>query len=168
MIKDSTLIERSRVKNNAAVGPFAHLRPGSVIGEHAKIGNFVEVKNSEIGSDTKASHLSYLGDAKIGKGVNIGAGTITCNYDGYHKYVTTIEDNVFVGSDSQFIAPVTVARGAVIGAGSTITGNVPAHALALSRVEQTNVEGWALRRTKSRQYVANGIQQRKTKQKRNK
>jgi bifunctional UDP-N-acetylglucosamine pyrophosphorylase/glucosamine-1-phosphate N-acetyltransferase len=167
-IKDSTLIERSLIKKNATVGPFAHLRPGSVIGEHAKIGNFVEVKNSEIGSDTKASHLSYLGDAKIGKGVNIGAGTITCNYDGYHKYVTTIEDNVFVGSDSQFIAPVTVARGAVIGAGSTITGNVPAHALALSRVEQTNVEGWVLRRKKSRQYVVDSTQEKKKKKIRHK
>ena len=145
-VKDSTLIERSIIKKNASVGPFAHIRPGCTIGEHAKIGNFVEVKNTEIGPDTKASHLSYLGDAKIGKGVNIGAGTITCNYDGYHKHVTCIEDNVFVGSDSQLIAPVTIARGAIVGAGSTITGNVPAHALAVSRVKQTNIENWAIKK----------------------
>lgn len=150
-IKDSTLIERSLIKKHASVGPFAHIRPGCVIGEHAKIGNFVEVKNSRIGPDTKASHLSYLGDARIGRGVNIGAGTITCNYDGYHKHVTCIEDDVFVGSDSQLIAPVKIARGAVVGAGSTITEDVPAHALALSRVEQTNIENWALRRQKRRQ-----------------
>jgi bifunctional UDP-N-acetylglucosamine pyrophosphorylase / glucosamine-1-phosphate N-acetyltransferase len=162
-VKDSTLIEGSIIKKNASVGPFAHIRPGCTIGEHAKIGNFVEVKNTEIGPDTKASHLSYLGDAKIGKGVNIGAGTITCNYDGYHKYGTCIEDNVFVGSDSQLIAPVTIARGAIVGAGSTITGNVPAHALALSRVKQTNIENWALRRQKrNRQYVI-GSRQGKTK-----
>jgi bifunctional UDP-N-acetylglucosamine pyrophosphorylase/glucosamine-1-phosphate N-acetyltransferase len=112
----------------------------------------VEVKNSRIGRDTKAPHLSYLGDAEIGKGVNIGAGTITCNYDGQRKHVTSIHDGVFVGSDTQLIAPVTIARGAVIGAGSTITGDVPAHALALSRVKQRHVEGWALRRQKSRKH----------------
>jgi bifunctional UDP-N-acetylglucosamine pyrophosphorylase / glucosamine-1-phosphate N-acetyltransferase len=145
-VKDSTLIERSIIKKNASVGPFAHIRPGCTIGEYARIGNFVEVKNSDIGPGTKASHLSYLGDAKIGKGVNIGAGTITCNYDGYHKHVTRIEDDVFVGSDSQLIAPVTIARGSVVGAGSTITGNVPAHALALTRVEQTNIENWAIKK----------------------
>lgn len=146
IVKDSTLVEKSTLKKGASVGPFAHIRPGCTIGERAKIGNFVEMKNSEIGPDTKASHLSYLGDAKVGKGVNIGAGTITCNYDGFHKYVTFIEDGVFIGSDSQLIAPVKIARGAVVGAGSTITENVPAQALALSRVPQTNVEGWALRR----------------------
>lgn len=166
MIKDSTLIERSVIKKKASVGPFAHIRPGCTIGESAKIGNFVEVKNSLIGPDTKASHLSYLGDAKIGKGVNIGAGTITCNYDGYHKHITSIEDDVFIGSDSQLIAPVTIARGAVVGAGSTITGDVPAHALALSRVKQTNVEGWALRRKESRQHAADSRQEKsKTKTK---
>jgi len=142
-IKDSTLIERSIVKKKASVGPFAHIRPGCTIGENAKIGNFVEVKNSMIGPDTKASHLSYLGDAKIGRDVNIGAGTITCNYDGFKKHITFIKDKVFIGSDSQLIAPVTIRQGAVVGAGSTITRDVPANALALSRVEQTNVKGWA-------------------------
>lgn len=146
VLKDSTLIEGSVVKEGATVGPFAHIRPGSKIGAKAKIGNFVEVKKSVIGSGTKASHLTYLGDAKIGKDVNIGAGTITCNYNGYRKYVTEIGDNVFIGSDSQLIAPVKVGRGAYIGAGSTITKDVPSKALALSRIEQKNIKNWALRR----------------------
>ena len=146
VIKDSTLIEESIVKRNASVGPFAHIRPGSVIGEKAKIGNFVEVKKSVIGPGTKASHLSYLGDARIGKDVNIGAGTITCNYDGHEKHITTIEDGVFVGSDTQFVAPVKIGKGAFVGAGSTITADVPSHALALSRVKQRNIEGWARKR----------------------
>ncbi len=145
-IKDSTLIEESVVKVKASVGPFAHLRPGSEIGEEARIGNFVEVKKSVIGSGTKASHLTYIGDAKIGKDVNIGAGTITCNYDGHRKNVTTIKDNVFIGSDSQLIAPVKIGKGAYVGAGSTITKDVPSKALALSRVEQRNIESWAIRR----------------------
>jgi len=146
VIKDSTLIEGSIVKKSATVGPFAHIRPGSKIGAKAKIGNFVEVKKSVIGSGTKASHLTYLGDAKIGKDVNIGAGTITCNYNGYRKYVTEIGDNVFIGSDSQLIAPVKVGKGAYIGAGSTITKDVPSKALALSRIEQKNIKDWALKR----------------------
>lgn len=150
-VKDSSVIERSVIRKGASVGPFAHIRPGSTIGERAKIGNFVEVKNARIGSDTKASHLSYLGDATIGKGVNVGAGTITCNYDGYQKHVTTIEDGVFIGSDTQLIAPVTISKGAVIGAGSTITKDVPPYALALSRIQQTHIEKWALRRQKKRQ-----------------
>jgi bifunctional UDP-N-acetylglucosamine pyrophosphorylase/glucosamine-1-phosphate N-acetyltransferase len=152
-VKDSTLIEKAIIRKKASVGPFAHIRPGTIIGENARIGNFVEVKNSQIGPDTKASHLSYVGDARIGKGVNIGAGTITCNYDGYHKHITSIEDGVFIGSDSQLIAPVKISRGAVVGAGSTITGDVPAYALALSRVKQTNVENWARRRKKSRRHA---------------
>lgn len=146
IIKDSTLIECSAVKSNAVIGPFAHIRPGSIICENAKIGNFVEVKKSIIGQGTKASHLSYLGDAKIGNDVNIGAGTITCNYDGKDKHITTIEDNVFIGSDTQLIAPVKVGKGAFIGAGSTITVNVPPDSLAISRVEQKNIEGWAIKR----------------------
>ncbi|NWF98421.1 MAG: bifunctional UDP-N-acetylglucosamine diphosphorylase/glucosamine-1-phosphate N-acetyltransferase GlmU [Nitrospirae bacterium] len=146
IIKDSTLIESSIIKSNAIIGPFAHIRPGSVICENAKIGNFVEVKKSIIGQGTKASHLSYLGDAKIGNDVNIGAGTITCNYDGKNKYITTIEDNVFIGSDTQLVAPVKIGKGAFVGAGSTITVNVPPDSLALSRVEQKNIEGWALKR----------------------
>lgn len=150
VIKDSTVIENSLVRSQAVVGPFAHLRPGCDIGTKAKIGNFVEVKKSVIGNGAKASHLSYLGDATIGKGVNIGAGTITCNYNGREKHKTTIEDNVFVGSDTQFIAPVTVGKGAYIGAGSTITKNVPPLSLAVSRAEQKNIEGWAKKRTEVR------------------
>lgn len=146
VIKDSTLIEGSVVESRASVGPFAHIRLGSVIGAGAKVGNFVEVKKSVIGSGTKASHLSYLGDAIIGKDVNIGAGTITCNYDGHQKYITTIKDKVFIGSDTQIIAPVEIGAGAFVGAGSTITKDVPAKALALSRVEQKNIEGWARKR----------------------
>lgn len=145
-IKDSTLIESSTVMERASVGPFAHLRPGSVIGEKAKVGNFVEVKKSVLGAGAKASHLSYLGDADIGRDVNIGAGTITCNYDGKDKFRTIIEDKVFIGSDTQLVAPVTVGSGAYVGAGSTITRDVPAHALAVSRTAQRNIEGWALRK----------------------
>jgi bifunctional UDP-N-acetylglucosamine pyrophosphorylase/glucosamine-1-phosphate N-acetyltransferase len=146
IIKDSTLIEGSVVKRKASVGPFARIRPGSQIGEEARIGNFVEVKKSFIGYGSKAGHLSYLGDAKIGNNVNIGAGTITCNYDGYKKYITVIEDNVFIGSDSQFIAPVKVGRGAFIGAGSTITKDVPSMALAISRVKQMNIKDWVIKK----------------------
>ena len=146
VIKDSTLIESSAVKKMASVGPFAHIRPGSEIGAHARIGNFVEVKKSIVGPGTKASHLSYLGDARIGRDVNIGAGTITCNYDGNKIHITTIEDAVFIGSDSQLIAPVRIGKGAYVGAGSTITKDVPSKALALSRGEQVNIEGWATKR----------------------
>lgn len=145
-IKDSTVIESSTVKNNAAIGPFAHIRPGSVIGSSSKIGNFVEVKKSVVGNGTKASHLSYLGDAEIGRNVNIGAGTITCNYDGKHKHKTLIHEGVFIGSDSQLVAPVEIGREAYVGAGSTITKNVPPYALAISRTGQKHIEKWALRR----------------------
>ena len=146
VIKDSTVIEDSVVRAGAAVGPFAHLRPGSEVGEDAKVGNFVELKKAVIGKGSKASHLSYLGDARIGKGVNIGAGTITCNYDGRKKSVTVVEEGVFVGSDSQLVAPVRIGRGAYIGAGSTITKDVPPHALAVSRTEQRNIKDWAKKR----------------------
>jgi len=150
IIKDSTVIESSVINEGASVGPFAHIRPGSVIGKHARIGNFVEVKKSVIGSGTKASHLSYLGDAEIGERVNIGAGTITCNYDGRIKYKTLIEDNAFIGSDTQFVAPVRIGKGAYVGAGSTITKDVPPFALATSRTEQKNIEKWALKRQSKR------------------
>ena len=146
IIKDSTVIEGSVVKSGATVGPFAHIRPGSEIGAGARIGNFVELKKTVIGAGTKASHLTYLGDANIGRDVNIGAGTITCNYDGYKKHITSIEDNVFIGSDSQLVAPVKIGKGAYIGAGSTITKDVPSQCLALSRVGQKNIEGWATKR----------------------
>jgi bifunctional UDP-N-acetylglucosamine pyrophosphorylase/glucosamine-1-phosphate N-acetyltransferase len=142
VIKDSTVIEDSHVGDRASVGPFAHLRPGSEVGPDAKVGNFVEMKKAILGRSSKASHLSYLGDAVIGKAVNIGAGTITCNYDGEKKHLTTIGDNVFVGSDSQLVAPVTIGKGAYVGAGSTITKDVPPWALSLSRTEQKNIRDW--------------------------
>ncbi len=150
IIKDSTLIESSAIDDGASVGPFAHIRPGSVIGAHAKIGNFVEVKKSIIGAGSKASHLSYLGDADIGEQVNIGAGTITCNYDGRMKHKTLIEDNVFIGSDTQLVAPVRIGKGAYVGAGSTVTKDVPALALAISRTSQKNIEKWAAKRQSKR------------------
>jgi bifunctional UDP-N-acetylglucosamine pyrophosphorylase/glucosamine-1-phosphate N-acetyltransferase len=146
VIKDSTVIEDSRVKDRASVGPFACLRPGSEIGTEVRIGNFVEIKKSVVGERTKASHLSYIGDAIVGKDVNIGAGTITCNYDGRAKHTTEIEDGVFIGSDTQLVAPVCIGKGAYVGAGSTITHDVPSMSLATSRVRQTNREGWARKR----------------------
>jgi bifunctional UDP-N-acetylglucosamine pyrophosphorylase / glucosamine-1-phosphate N-acetyltransferase len=146
VIKDSTVIDESHVKAGAAVGPFAHIRPGSEVGADARIGNFVELKKAVIGTGSKASHLSYLGDARIGRGVNIGAGTITCNYDGKKKSLTVVGEGVFVGSDSQLVAPVRIGKGAYIGAGSTITRDVPPHALAISRVGQKNIKDWAKKR----------------------
>lgn len=143
VVKDSTVIEKSEIGDSASVGPFSHVRPGSVIGPEARIGNFVELKKTVVGRASKASHLSYLGDARIGKGVNIGAGTITCNYDGVNKHLTVIEDGVFIGSDSQLVAPVKISKGAYVGAGSTITRDVPRDTLALSRVAQQHVPGWS-------------------------
>ncbi|MEK7309181.1 MAG: bifunctional UDP-N-acetylglucosamine diphosphorylase/glucosamine-1-phosphate N-acetyltransferase GlmU, partial [Nitrospirota bacterium] len=141
-VKDSTLIENSIVMNGSIIGPFAHLRLNSCIGRNVKIGNFVEIKKSVIGDGTKASHLSYIGDAIVGKNVNIGAGTITCNYDGKRKYITRIGSDVFIGSDSQIIAPVKIGRGAYVAAGTTVTKDVPAGALAVSRVKQENIKDW--------------------------
>ena len=146
VIEDSSILDGALVEDQVTIGPFARLRPGATVRMRAKVGNFVELKNVELGEEAKANHLSYLGDAIIGKKVNIGAGTITCNYDGYKKDRTVIEDGVFIGSDSQLVAPVKIGEGAVIGAGSTVTKNVPADALTLSRVEQVNREGWAARR----------------------
>lgn len=146
IIKDNSLIEESRIGSRAVIGPFAHLRPSSLIGKKAKIGNFVEVKKSTIGDGTKASHLSYLGDAVIGKDVNIGAGTITCNYDGRNKLQTHIESGVFIGSDTQLVAPVTIGRGAYVAAGATVTKDVPSGALAISRVKQQNIRNWSKKR----------------------
>ena len=148
IIKDSTLIENSTLQESSSVGPFSHLRPGSRVGPSAKIGNFVELKNTTVGRGSKAMHLSYLGDATLGENVNIGAGTITCNYDGVNKHRTVIKDDVFIGSDSQLVAPVTINKGAYVGAGSTITSDVPAESLAVSRTNQTNIPGWAKRRRK--------------------
>jgi bifunctional UDP-N-acetylglucosamine pyrophosphorylase/glucosamine-1-phosphate N-acetyltransferase len=137
-----SVLEGVKTHGACQIGPFARLRPGTELGEGAKVGNFVEAKNARLGRDTKASHLTYLGDATIGNGVNIGAGTITCNYDGVNKHRTTIEDDVFIGSDTQLVAPVTVGKGADIGAGSTITRDVPAGKLTLSRSKQVTVPHW--------------------------
>jgi bifunctional UDP-N-acetylglucosamine pyrophosphorylase / glucosamine-1-phosphate N-acetyltransferase len=136
--------------SGSTVGPFAHLRNHTTIGAGAKVGNFVEMKKTSVGERTKAMHLSYLGDAVIGSGVNIGAGTITCNYDGEKKSTTTIEDGAFIGSDSQLIAPVTVGGGAYVGTGTTVRENVPAGALAVSAGKQRNIEGWVEKRKKSK------------------
>jgi bifunctional UDP-N-acetylglucosamine pyrophosphorylase/glucosamine-1-phosphate N-acetyltransferase len=143
------VISGAQVAAGASVGPFAHLRPSSVVGENAKVGNFVELKNTTLGAGSKANHLSYLGDATIGTQVNVGAGTITCNYDGVNKHRTVVEDGAFIGSDTQLIAPVSVGKGAYVGAGSSITEDVPAGALGIARGRQTNVEGWVERRKKT-------------------
>ncbi|MEO8430469.1 MAG: bifunctional UDP-N-acetylglucosamine diphosphorylase/glucosamine-1-phosphate N-acetyltransferase GlmU [Acidobacteriota bacterium] len=139
-------VEGARIGPRSRVGPYSRLRPGTVLEEDVRVGNFVETKNAVLGRGTKALHLSYLGDAEIGAGVNIGAGVITCNYDGQNKNRTEIGEGAFVGSDSQLVAPVRVGRGAYVGAGSTITKDVPDGALAISRESQKNVEGWAARR----------------------
>jgi bifunctional UDP-N-acetylglucosamine pyrophosphorylase/glucosamine-1-phosphate N-acetyltransferase len=144
-------LEGARVGARSRVGPFARLRPGTVLAEDVRVGNFVETKKATFGRGAKASHLSYLGDAEIGADVNIGAGVITCNYDGVNKNRTEIGDGAFVGSDSQLIAPVTVGPGAYVGAGSTITKDVPAGALAITRSPQRNLEGWAEKRAARRQ-----------------
>jgi bifunctional UDP-N-acetylglucosamine pyrophosphorylase/glucosamine-1-phosphate N-acetyltransferase len=142
-IRAFSCLEGAEIGKNAVVGPYARLRPGAVIGEEAHIGNFVEVKNSEIGKGTKANHLSYLGDAKVGAGANIGAGTITCNYDGFDKHRTEIGAGAFIGSNSALVAPVRVGDGAYVGAGSTIAQDVSADALAVVRAEQVEKPGWA-------------------------
>lgn len=139
-IKDNSLIEDSFIGANSVAGPMAHLRPGSHLSGDNKVGNFVELKKTTMGKGSKASHLTYLGDAELGENVNIGCGTITCNYDGYNKYKTTIGNNVFVGSDTQFVAPVTIEDNALIAAGSTITKNVDENDLAISRNPQKNLK----------------------------
>ena len=145
-INNYCLIVGARVAAGVSVGPFAHLRPDTTVGEGAKIGNFVELKKTTLGPGSKANHLAYLGDATIGANVNIGAGTITCNYDGKQKHETIIEDGVFIGSDSQLIAPVKVSKGAYVAAGSSITEDVPAGSLGIARGRQTNVAGWVERK----------------------
>ncbi len=144
-IKDYSVIESSRLKDGSSAGPFSHLRPGSVLDPGSKIGNFVEMKKSRLGRGSKAQHLTYLGDATIGPGCNIGAGTITCNYDGRRKNPTKLGPGVFIGSDTQLVAPVRVGKGAYVAAGTTVTENVPAGSLAISRVRQANVLGWVAR-----------------------
>ena len=145
VVLDGSVLEDSAVAAGASIGPYARLRPGSEIGAGAKVGNFVETKATRLGAGSKASHLTYLGDAEIGDNVNIGAGTITCNYDGELKHRTIIEDGAFIGSNVALVAPVRVGAGAYVGAGSTITEDVPARALALGRGRQLNKEGWAER-----------------------
>lgn len=142
-IRPNSVITESRIEAGATIGPFAHLRPLSVIKSGAKIGNFVEVKKSVIGKDSKANHLAYIGDATVGEKVNIGAGTITCNFDGKEKHQTIIEDGVFVGSNVELVAPVKVGKNATIGAGTTVTKDVPEGSLAITRVKQKNIRGWS-------------------------
>jgi bifunctional UDP-N-acetylglucosamine pyrophosphorylase/glucosamine-1-phosphate N-acetyltransferase len=144
------VVEEAAFESDTQAGPFARIRPGSVLRTGAKVGNFVEMKKTDLGPGSKANHLSYLGDATIGEGVNVGAGTITCNYDGKNKFQTVLKDGVFIGSDVQLVAPVTVGEGAYVGAGTTVTQDVPDGALATSRTEQKNNEGWVARK-KARQ-----------------
>jgi bifunctional UDP-N-acetylglucosamine pyrophosphorylase / glucosamine-1-phosphate N-acetyltransferase len=141
------VITDSRVSQGAILGPYSHLRPGSEIGEGAHVGNFVETKKTKLGKGSKANHLSYLGDSDIGEKVNIGAGTITCNYDGVNKHKTVIEDEVFIGSDSALVAPVRIGKGAYVAAASCITDDVPADALAIGRTRQVIKEGWARKKS---------------------
>jgi bifunctional UDP-N-acetylglucosamine pyrophosphorylase/glucosamine-1-phosphate N-acetyltransferase len=146
LVKPYCIITRSQLSPGTQVGPFAHLRDGARLEENARVGNFVEVKNSLLGEGVKSMHLTYLGDARVGSGTNIGAGTITCNYDGVNKHPTTIGKGVFIGSDTALVAPVRVGDGAYVGAGSTITKNVPANALGVARGRQVNKIGWAAAR----------------------
>ena len=150
VINNFCVITGSTIARGARVGPFAHIRPQSTVGEGAHVGNFVELKKTSLGRGSKAGHLTYLGDATIGEEVNIGAGTITCNYDGVSKNPTTIEDGAFIGSDTQLIAPVRVGKGAYVAAGTSVTDDVPEGALAISRGRQTNKEGWVARNKKKR------------------
>ena len=145
-IKAASVLEDSDLGEDVAVGPMAHLRPGTLLGKKVKIGNFVETKKIVMGEGSKASHLTYLGDAEIGRNVNIGCGTITCNYDGVNKHRTVIGDDVFIGSDVQLVAPVSVGRNSLVAAGTTVTIDVPPDSLALSRIPQVNKEGWRLKK----------------------
>jgi len=141
-IKPFCHVEGAVVGDESIIGPYARLRPGTTLGEDVHVGNFVEIKNSNVAAHSKANHLAYVGDADVGSRVNIGAGTITCNYDGANKFRTTIEDDAFIGSDSQLVAPVTVGKGATIGAGTTLTKDAPAGKLTISRPKQLTIEGW--------------------------
>jgi bifunctional UDP-N-acetylglucosamine pyrophosphorylase/glucosamine-1-phosphate N-acetyltransferase len=147
-IKPYCVINECMIKEGAELGPFSHLRPQSIMEKKSKVGNFVELKKSCIGEGSKANHLSYIGDAVIGKNVNVGAGTITCNYDGKRKYQTIIEDEVFIGSDTQFVAPVVVHKKSYIGAGTTVTEDVPQGCLAISRIPQKNIQGYSEKKKK--------------------
>ena len=151
LIRPACVLDQAHVMKGAMLGPYSHLRPGSAIGEGAHVGNFVETKKTRLGRGSKANHLTYLGDAEIGEGVNIGAGTITCNYDGEHKHTTVIDDAVFIGSDSTLVAPVRVGKGAYVGAASCITDDVPPDSLAIGRARQIVKEGWTKAKRPSRQ-----------------
>ena len=155
MIRPGSILDDARIAEGAVIGPYSHLRPGSDIGPGAHVGGFVETKKVKLGRGSKAPHLAYLGDAEIGAGVNVGAGTITCNYDGVHKHKTEIGDNVFVGSDTTLVAPVKIGKGAYIGAASCITEDVPEDSLALGRSRQVTKEGWAKAKREARS-VAKG------------
>ena len=142
IIHSFTHLENTKIENNVSVGPYARLRPGSVLKSGSRVGNFVEVKKSTIGKDSKVNHLSYVGDSNLGKKVNIGAGTITCNYDGIKKNKTKIEDKVFIGSNSSLVAPLTIKESSVVGAGSVITKNVNKKSLALTRTSQIEIKNY--------------------------
>jgi bifunctional UDP-N-acetylglucosamine pyrophosphorylase/glucosamine-1-phosphate N-acetyltransferase len=150
MVRNGCILDGANVGNGAVLGPYAHLRPESNIGEEAHVGNFCETKKVTLGRGSKANHLTYLGDAIIGEGTNVGAGVITCNYDGVHKHTTTIGDNAFIGSDSTLVAPISIGDGAYIGAGSCITRPVPANSLGIGRAHQITKEGWATGRRAAR------------------
>jgi bifunctional UDP-N-acetylglucosamine pyrophosphorylase/glucosamine-1-phosphate N-acetyltransferase len=148
-VLEGSIIVDSAIGEDVSVGPYAHLRMGTSVSDKARVGNFVEIKKSTLGSGTKSMHLAYLGDATIGKNVNIGAGVITCNYDGVNKHPTVVEDGAFVGTDSQLIAPVRVGKDAYVAAGSSVTDDVPAESLAIARGRQVNKEGWVKSRKKN-------------------
>jgi bifunctional UDP-N-acetylglucosamine pyrophosphorylase/glucosamine-1-phosphate N-acetyltransferase len=158
VVRQNCVLEESSIADGARIGPFAHLRPGSEIGEDVHIGNFVETKKARLHKGVKAGHLSYLGDAEIGENTNIGAGVITCNYDGVHKHTTQIGKDAFIGSDSTLVAPVTVGEGAYIAAGSCITKEVPAGSLSVARAHQVTKEGWVAAR-RARQSVGKRAQE---------
>ncbi len=146
VVLPGSIMTESSVGNGARIGPYSHLRPGSTIGDEAHVGNFVETKKARLGKGAKANHLAYLGDAEIGAKANIGAGVITCNYDGVNKHMTHVGEGAFVGSDSTLVAPISIGDGAYVGAGSCITKDVPAEALAVARARQVTREGWAAAR----------------------
>ena len=146
VIKSFSHLESCQIENKVEIGPYARIRPNTILKEGSKVGNFVEVKKSVIGKKSKINHLTYIGDSKIGKSVNVGAGTITCNYDGKKKYVTNIKDKVFIGSNSSLVAPITIGEGSIIGAGSVITRNVKRKSLALTRSEQKEVKNYKTRK----------------------
>ena len=146
VIKSFSHLESCQIENKVEIGPYARIRPNTILKEGSKVGNFVEVKKSVIGKKSKVNHLTYIGDSKIGKSVNVGAGTITCNYDGKKKYVTNIKDKVFIGSNSSLVAPITIGEDSIIGAGSVITRNVKRKSLALTRSEQKEIKNYKTRK----------------------